>query len=93
MQEAQKKDEKLQDQDNLVQTMEKLALSDVKPHQEIAVQIEERLMQVRGNLFCYDGEADLNHLLQSNCFLAIDRLGSQGQGKSYRFMFNVTDQA
>lgn len=75
MQEAQKKEEKLHDQDYLIQSMEKLALSNVKSAEEIAVQIEERLMQVSGNLFCYDGDADMNHLLKSDCFLAIDRLG------------------
>ena len=94
MQEAQKKEERLKDEDFLVQSLEKLALSDSKPFQEIAVNIEERLLQVRGNLFVYDGEADTNFLLKADCFLAVDRLGAQPeQNRSYRFMFNVTDQA
>lgn len=78
--------------DKLNEEMKSLALSDTLAAKDVAVMVEERLLQVKGNLFGYDGATDQQLLLAANAFLCIDRLaGSDSKQRSYGFMFNVTD--
>jgi len=51
--------------------------------------IEERLLQVSGNLFKYDDTHDKNLLVQGHVFLCIDRVKGD---RRHHYMFHVTDE-
>lgn len=59
-------------------------------YDEVALLIDERLIQVRGHLFKYDADTDSNKLVAPNSFLCVDRM--QGPSR-FHYMFHVTDQA
>ena len=82
------------DVEKLNEEMKALALSDTLAAKDVAVMVEERLLQVKGSLFGYDGPTEQQLLLAGDAFLCIDRLASTDpKQRSYGFMFNVTDQA
>ena len=68
--------------------MELAESDDLVSFDEVALLINERLIQVNGHLFKYDVTTDSNVLVAQDCFLCVDRM--QGE-RRHHYMFHVTD--
>jgi|LauGreDrversion4_2_1035121.scaffolds.fasta_scaffold222801_3 hypothetical protein len=77
---------RLQDAIKQMKTLEVSMGSEIKPIQEVKVQIVKRVVQVHGDLFEYNPLEDENILRVKNVFLCVDQTGQ------FTYMLNVLDQ-
>ena len=57
--------------------MKALLIDDSKQNKEVALSIEERLIQIPGKLFGFDTLEDKYYPLFEDCFLCVDRLAGE----------------